>query len=314
MTGGYSVVVPVYGNQTTLAEVHRRVCATLEARGVPFELIFVDDASPDGSWAMITALADADERVIGVRLERNVRQTRAIFAGIEISTVGPFVMLDADLDDAPEDLAALIDANLQGHDLVIARRRRSRRTRWRRIGSAIANRLVASGSAEVSDLGSSFMLAERQLEGPVRDELHRTGTQLVLPHVVAASRSPLWVDVGVPHADRSPSGYGLLALLSIGRDALGTWVAPRVIAHGRRAAMPLAVLALLPGPAPRIRRVVVAASAAMIGTAVLVRRFGTHPSDELYVIAEVVGPPAVARSGSSAAAEQAPPRRGRATG
>ncbi|WP_426574202.1 glycosyltransferase [Aquihabitans sp. McL0605] len=293
MTDGYSVIVPVHGNATTLEELHRRVAAVFEQRDLPFELIFVDDLSPDDSWDVICSIARVDERVIGVRLEANVRQTRAIFAGIEVSTVGPFVMLDADLDDRPEDIGLLLDAHAAGHDLVVARRTRRHRSTLRRAGSAIVNGLISIGGFQVSDLGSSFMLAERPLEHPVRAQLHETGTQLVLPQVVKASANPTWIDVG-SSGSRSPSGYGLVTLLVIGCDVAGTWVSPGVVAAGVRTVPVLAAVAIPNGPLRRVRRWALVLAVAATAVAEVVHRVGTHPSDRLYTIVDQVGGPGAA--------------------
>jgi hypothetical protein len=289
VTEAYSVIVPVHNNSTSLVELHQRIGAVFEQAGAPFELILVDDLSTDGSWAQICALAADDPRVVGVRLAANVRQTRAIFAGIEVSTLGPFVILDADLEDPPEAILSLIAAYRAGHDLVVVRRLARHRAGLRRLGSFLVNVAMASGEVRVSDLGSSFLLADRPLEGPVREQLHRTGTHLVLPHVVAASRAPTWIDIAAGPKQGKPSGYDLSALTSMGVDAIGTWVAPGVVARGRRWVPLLALAALVPGRFARARLAALIGAASVTVGAEIVRRCGTHPADRLYEIAERQG-------------------------
>ena len=65
-----SVVVPVYGCEACLRELHRRVSEVLTSLALTYELIFVDDRGPDGAWQTIVALADRDARSIGIKLSR----------------------------------------------------------------------------------------------------------------------------------------------------------------------------------------------------------------------------------------------------
>src|SRR5215211_7438544 len=77
-----SVVVPVYRSVETLRELHRRLCRTLEAQMLSFEVLFVDDACPVGSFTVLDELARRDSRVAVLALERNVGQHRAVLAGL----------------------------------------------------------------------------------------------------------------------------------------------------------------------------------------------------------------------------------------
>lgn len=87
-----------------------------------FELILVDDCSPDDAWQGIRALATADERVRGLRLARNFGQHYAISAGLEISRGQWVVVMDCDLQDRPEEIPALLEKASQGFEVVQARR------------------------------------------------------------------------------------------------------------------------------------------------------------------------------------------------
>ena len=82
-----SIVSPVYRGAGTVEELHRRLTrVAAELVDTAIEFIFVDDASPEpASWEALVSLASKDERVTAVRLARNVRQTRAVFAGAEVA-------------------------------------------------------------------------------------------------------------------------------------------------------------------------------------------------------------------------------------
>jgi dolichol-phosphate mannosyltransferase len=103
-----SVVVPVYGNAESLLELSQRVADALTPNYPQFELILIDDGSPDNSWTIIQQLAIADPRIKGLRLSRNFGQHPAIAAGFDCASNDIIVLMDADLEDRPENLPSLI--------------------------------------------------------------------------------------------------------------------------------------------------------------------------------------------------------------
>jgi polyisoprenyl-phosphate glycosyltransferase len=117
-----SVVVPSYGCESCLRALHAEVAAALDGAGVGFELVLVDDHSPQGDWGVIVGLAAEDPRVRGVKLCRNFGQHRAITAGLHHAR-GDFVaVMDCDLQDRPDQLPALWRRAQEGVDCVFARR------------------------------------------------------------------------------------------------------------------------------------------------------------------------------------------------
>ncbi len=118
-----SVVVPVYGCRDCLPELHQRLTAQLAAITADYEVILVDDRSPDGSWSVLKSLSAADAKVKAIRLSRNFGQHNAITAGLAASEGKWTVVMDCDLQDPPEEIAALYEAaRREGYDLVLARR------------------------------------------------------------------------------------------------------------------------------------------------------------------------------------------------
>jgi glycosyltransferase involved in cell wall biosynthesis len=98
-----SVIVPVFGNSDTLMELERRLGETLAGTGASFEIIFVDDHSPDGSWTVIEEIAAAGGgRTRGLRLAQNVGQHMAILTGLSEARGTRCVVLDADLQYPPK--------------------------------------------------------------------------------------------------------------------------------------------------------------------------------------------------------------------
>jgi polyisoprenyl-phosphate glycosyltransferase len=113
-----SVVVPVYRDGASLKELYERLRDALAGVCGDFELILVDDGSPDDSWSAIEALASKDSRVKGVRLSRNFGQHPAIAAGFDHARGDVIVLMDADLEDQPEDVPGLVRRIVPGVDIA----------------------------------------------------------------------------------------------------------------------------------------------------------------------------------------------------
>ena len=115
-----SVVVPVYESSDSLVELYNRLVQTLEAITESFELIFVNDASTDLGWNLISSLASIDSRVRGVDLSRNFGQHAAISAGLDRAIGKWVVVMDCDLQDRPEAIGILYSTAVTGFDQVVA--------------------------------------------------------------------------------------------------------------------------------------------------------------------------------------------------
>jgi len=117
-----SVVVPSYGCLGCLEELCVRLDKVLRSLVPSFEIVIVDDRSPDNSWPLVEALASRFEHVRGVRLSRNFGQQIAITAGLQASRGNYAVVMDCDLQDPPERIPDLYHEIKKGYDLVLARR------------------------------------------------------------------------------------------------------------------------------------------------------------------------------------------------
>jgi polyisoprenyl-phosphate glycosyltransferase len=116
-----TVVAPVYDEAATIREFHERVSAALPE--TPFELVIVDDGSKDRSAEVLEKLAAEDPRVRVVFLSRNFGHQTALTAGLDHASGNVIVMLDADLQDPPELIGAMLDSWRAGSDVVYAVRR-----------------------------------------------------------------------------------------------------------------------------------------------------------------------------------------------
>jgi dolichol-phosphate mannosyltransferase len=125
----FSIVSPVYGCKTCLYELYFRLKETLEKITPDFEIILVNDASPDGAWETILELANKDKRVKGINFSRNFGQHYAITAGLDNCSGEWVVVMDCDLQDQPEEIIKLYDKTKEGFFIVFAQRIR-RKDRW----------------------------------------------------------------------------------------------------------------------------------------------------------------------------------------
>lgn len=122
MTPEISVVIPSYGCKDCLTALCARLDNVLRTLVTSFEIVVVDDRSPDNSWPVVEALAAQYPTVRGVRLSRNFGQQIAITAGLEASRGNNVVVMDCDLQDPPERIPDLYHELQKGYDLVMAKR------------------------------------------------------------------------------------------------------------------------------------------------------------------------------------------------
>ena len=118
-----SVVCPVYGCTSCLHELCRRVGATIAEFTRDYEIILVNDASPDEAWPTIVELATGNPHIKGLNLSRNFGQHYAITAGLAHARGARVVVMDCDLQDRPEEIAALHAKAIEGWDVVFGERR-----------------------------------------------------------------------------------------------------------------------------------------------------------------------------------------------
>lgn len=130
-----SVVIPVYGSADILRELHRRIVATVAALTPSFEIILVNDASPDHAWQAIVELASRDSRVRGLNLSRNFGQYPAITAGLTAARGEWVVVMDCDLQDQPEAIAHMYEKAHEGYAVVVGSRQERHDSFMRRLFS-----------------------------------------------------------------------------------------------------------------------------------------------------------------------------------
>lgn len=117
-----SVVIPVYKAEKCLDELYTRLKGAISSITEQFEIVLVEDCGGDGSWAKIEALSRLDSRVKGLQFSRNFGQHYGITAGLDVCQGDWVVVMDCDLQDAPEEIPRLYAKAQEGFDIVLASR------------------------------------------------------------------------------------------------------------------------------------------------------------------------------------------------
>lgn len=217
-----SVVVPMFNEADCLPEFRRRTTTALDALGEPWEIVAVSDGSTDATNDRLAAWATADDRLRALYLTRNTGQWAALSAGFRVARGAFVVVMDADLQNRPEDIPRLVAEARRGFDLVSGRRtNRPESAVWRLLPSRAANAMLrATTGCPARDMGGF-----KCLRGDVARKLRlRAGQHRLLPalvHLMGGSISE--VDV---HADARFAGtskYGIGRTVDVLFDILMLW-------------------------------------------------------------------------------------------
>jgi glycosyltransferase involved in cell wall biosynthesis len=215
-----SVVIPLHDEAENVTPLLDELGRALDGLGQPAEIVVVDDGSTDRSFALLVELTAHEPRLRVVRLARNYGQTAALAAGIEHARAPIIVTMDADLQNDPADIPALLAALTDGVDVVNGWRA-PRRDPWltRRVPSQVANALISlvTGTA-LHDYGCTL----RVMRAPVAKELQLYGEMHRFIPALAADLGAHVIEVPVRHRPRrfGRSKYGLSRTLRVVLDLL----------------------------------------------------------------------------------------------
>lgn len=132
-----SIVSPVYKGESMLEELVSRTTSSITTITDKYEIVLVNDCSPDNSWNAIKSICNRDKHVIGVNLSRNFGQHYAITAGLTITKGKWVVVMDCDLQDRPEEIKNLYNKAQDGYDCVFAQRTERQDNIIRKLQSAM---------------------------------------------------------------------------------------------------------------------------------------------------------------------------------
>jgi dolichol-phosphate mannosyltransferase len=214
-----SLVIPVYNEEESLSALHEEIAAVAQREGLEVEVLFIDDGSRDGSWALITALAQQHPNVRGLRFRRNFGKAAALSAGFRAARGEIVLTLDADLQDDPAEIPRFLAALAQGQESsgqmrtgpldVVSGWKRRRLDPWHKVWpSRVFNRMVSwltGVRLHDHNCGMKCYRAEVFKEVKLYGELHR-----FIP-VLASARGFRVGEIEINHRPRKfgHSKYGV---------------------------------------------------------------------------------------------------------
>lgn len=214
-----SVVSPVYRGEKMLSELVERIHKAISPLTDNYEIVLVNDCSPDNSWECISEICKVDKKVKGVNLSRNFGQPYAITAGLTYAKGNYIAVIDCDLQNKPEDLPAMYQKALEGYDVVSARRVVREDTFMKRMSSAIFHRVYDFLSGFETDKAvAEFGIYSRKIVDVYCSipEYSRSFVELI--HTLGFKKTT--VDVLHDHRLEGKSSYNLYRLLKLSYNSI----------------------------------------------------------------------------------------------
>jgi glycosyltransferase involved in cell wall biosynthesis len=216
----YSVVVPFFNEQDNVRPMYTQIVEAMEGVGEPFEMVFVNDGSTDGTAAILAELFECDDRVNVITLRRNFGQTPALKSAFDFARGDVIISMDGDQQNDPSDIPLFLEKLAEGYDLVSGwRSDRKDAQVTRLVPSRIANWIVARISGvPLHDTGATFKAYRREILEDLQlyGELHR-----FIP-ALASWSGALIAEIPIKHHARQhgKSKYGLSRTLRVVFDLI----------------------------------------------------------------------------------------------
>jgi polyisoprenyl-phosphate glycosyltransferase len=208
-----SVVVPVYGCADCLAALHDRLTRSLAQITDRYELVFIDDRSQDSGWEVLGRLTQRDAHVRAFRLSRNFGQDAAITAGLSKARGQWAVVMDCDLQEAPEDIPRMWAAAGEGYDVVRTIRQGWRHSPVRRWASRSYRRLTQE--TDVRSDYSNLSLISRQVIDAFLRLRGRDREYMIALDWLGFDATAIEIDHAERHAGQSGYTFGRLVRVAL---------------------------------------------------------------------------------------------------
>ena len=211
-----SVVTPAYKCSACILELHKRLTASLKRITENFEIIFVEDCSPENDWEIISRLCEEDGRVKAIKLSRNFGQHYAITAGLDHAFGEWVIVMDCDLQDQPEEILNLYKKSQEGFDIVIARRSARSDSFYRKISSSLFIMLYSYlGDIKADPAIANFSIARQNVIAEVRRFRERNRSFPIFLQEVGFKKTYINVLHGSRFAGKSSYNFSKLFDLAI---------------------------------------------------------------------------------------------------
>lgn len=214
-----SIVSPIYKGEKMLDELVGRITTSVKKITDDYEIILVNDQSPDNSWEVIKRICMSDKHVRGVNLSRNFGQHYAITAGMTLVQGDWIVVMDCDLQDRPEEIPNLYAKAKEGYDIVYAQRQQRQDKYLKRLSSSAFHAVFDWLSGMKSDKSiSNFGIYSAQVISEYNKMPERARSFVPLIEYLGFNKGYL----PVVHAERAEgtSGYNFSRLMKLAFDVM----------------------------------------------------------------------------------------------
>lgn len=214
-----SVVTPVYGCCKSLNSLHTRLSDTLLTITENYEIIMINDASPDNAWEEIKKLSRKDPRVKGVNLSRNFGQHKAIAAGLDYAQGEWTVVMDCDLQDRPEDIIKLYNKAQEGYDIILGRRVERKDSSLKKFGSKLfykINNYMTEN--KLDNTVANFSIISKKVLNSISKMKEQNRPYALLVNWVGFKKAY----INIEHAERQEgkSSYTLYKMIQLAIDSI----------------------------------------------------------------------------------------------
>ena len=217
----FSVVIPIYNEEENIPELYSRLFSTLYGLG-SYEIIFIDDGSVDNSFPLMKEIAQKDRSVKIIRFSRNYGQHPAIKAGFRHARGNYIILMDADLQDDPEDIKILYAKIKEGYDIVFSQIKNIERSIFKKMTSMIFHFVFSrvSGSRNPADIGTFRIFTKKVLNSINKYEERGI---IYGPLMASIGYKSAYVEVRKNKRSKGVTHYSFFKLMRMAIDSLSTY-------------------------------------------------------------------------------------------
>jgi len=214
----YSIVIPVYNEEESVLPLEKSARETMESLGKPYEIIFINDGSTDGTLANLKSLRSDNPNLNIVTLEKNSGQTASLRVGFQIAKGDVVVSMDGDLQNDAKDIPHLLKKIDEGYDVVCGWRKDRHDSLWKKAASKIAN--LVQGTVFKSNLHDISCTLRAYRRESLRDlDLSWSGAHRFIPYLLIRRNRKISEVVVTHHARKyGKSKYSPTKIFRTSRD------------------------------------------------------------------------------------------------
>lgn len=214
-----SIVTPVYGCCKSLNNLYERLKKSLSTITENFEIIMINDSSPDNAWEAIKSLAQKDDRVKGINLSRNFGQHKAITAGLDYAKGDWVVVMDCDLQDQPEEIIKLYNKAQEGYDIVFGRRAERKDSFFKKLSSTLFYKVYDYFTeSKIDNTIANFSIISKKVLDNLNKLKEQNRSYPLFVNWVGFKRT----EINIEHAQREEgkSSYTIAKLINLAIDSI----------------------------------------------------------------------------------------------